>query len=147
MEEISKLKEKEFKDAFDLYDNDKDGNITIKELNLVLKCLCPDFISTEYEIFKDSDPNGIGKLNFDDFIELMSGKLRETDTEEEIINAFKVFDKSGNGLISGADLRHIMTTLGDKLSEEEVDEIIREAEINGDGYILYEEFVRSIMSK
>ena len=83
----------------------------------------------------------------DDFIELMSGKLRETDTEEEIINAFKVFDKSGNGLISGADLRHIMTTLGDKLSEEEVDEIIREAEINGDGYILYEEFVRSIMSK
>ena len=52
-------------------------------------------------------------------------KMKDTDTEEELIEAFKVFDRDGNGLISAAELRHVMTNLGEKLTEEEVDEMIR----------------------
>jgi calmodulin len=47
--------------------------------------------------------------------------MKDTDTEEELIEAFKVFDRDGNGLISAAELRHVMTNLGEKLTDEEVD--------------------------
>ena len=63
-------------------------------------------------------------------------------TEEELIEAFKVFDRDGNGFISAAELRHVMTNLGEKLTDEEVDEMIREADVDGDGQINYEEFVK-----
>lgn len=69
---------------------------------------------------------------------MMSKKMKETDTEEEIKEAFKVFDRDGNGFISAAELRHVMTNLGEKLSDEEVDEMVREADIDGDGQINYE---------
>ena len=55
--------------------------------------------------------------------------------------------QDGNGFISAAELRHIMTNLGEKLTDEEVDEMLREADIDGDGQINYEEFVKMMMSK
>lgn len=58
-----------------------------------------------------------------------------------------MFDRDGNGLISAAELRHVMTNLGEKLTDDEVDEMIREADIDGDGHINYEEFVRMMVSK
>ena len=78
----------------------------------------------------------------DPLIQMMARKMRDTDSEEEIREAFKVFDKDGNGYISAAELRHVMTNLGEKLSEQEVDEMIREADVDGDGQINYEEFVK-----
>ena len=56
--------------------------------------------------------------------------------------AFKVFDKDGNGFISAAELRHVMTNLGEKLTEDEVDEMIKEADFDGDGQVNYDEFVK-----
>ena len=67
--------------------------------------------------------------------------MKDTDTEEELIEAFKVFDRDGNGLISAAELRHVMTNLGEKLTDEEVDEIIRAADADCDGHMNHEEFV------
>jgi len=61
---------------------------------------------------------------------------------------FKVFDKYGNGFISAAELRDgLMTNLGEKVTDEEVDEMIREADIDGDGQINYEDFVKMMMAK
>merc|ERR1712178_151444 len=57
---------------------------------------------------------------------------KDTDTEEELIEAFKVFERDGNGFISAAELRHVMSNLGEKLSDEEVDEMIREAVTDSD---------------
>jgi calmodulin len=71
--------------------------------------------------------------------------MKDTDSQEEIEEAFKVFDKDGNGYISAAELRHVMTSLGEKLSEEEVDEMIREADVDGDGQINYQEFVKMMV--
>ena len=70
---------------------------------------------------------------------MMVKKMKEGgDSDEEIREYFRVFDKDGNGFISAAELRHVMTTLGEKLTDEEVDEMIREADINGDGQVNYE---------
>ena len=68
--------------------------------------------------------------------------MRDTDSEEEIRQAFKVFDKDGNGYISAAELRHVMATLGEKLTDYEVDQMIREADVDGDGQLSYEEFAK-----
>lgn len=82
---------------------------------------------------------------------MMARKMKDTDSEEEIREAFRVFDKDGNGFISAAELRHVMTNLGEKLTDEEVDEMIREADIDGDGQVNYEgkhiHLVRSIASQ
>ena len=51
----------------------------------------------------------------------------------------EVFDRDGNGFISAAELRHVIANLGEKLTDEEVDEMIREADVDGDGQINYEE--------
>ena len=93
------------------------------------------------------DADGSGTIDFPEFLTMMARKMKDTDSEEEILEAFKVFDKDGNGFISAAELRHIMTNLGEKLTDEEVDEMIREADIDGDGQINYEEFVKMMMSK
>ena len=63
----------------------------------------------------------------------------------EILAAFKVFDKDGNGFISAEELRHVMTDLDQTITDEEVDEMIREADIDGDGQINYEEFAKMMM--
>lgn len=77
---------------------------------------------------------------------MMSSKMAETNLEEDIFEAFKVFDKDGNGLISARELKHVMANLGEALSEDEVDAMITEADTDGDGSINYAEFF-SMMSK
>src|SRR5437588_7588003 len=66
---------------------------------------------------------------------MMARKMKDTDSEEEIREAFKVFDRDNNGFISAAELRHVMTSIGEKLTDEEVAEMIREADQDGDGKI------------
>ncbi|OXB70849.1 UNVERIFIED_CONTAM: hypothetical protein H355_013662 [Colinus virginianus] len=100
------------------------------------------------EAFSLFDRDGDGRtIDFPEFLTLMARKMKDTDTEEELIEAFKVFDRDGNGFISAAELRHVMTNLGEKLTDEEVDEMIREADVDGDGQINYEEFVKMMMAK
>ena len=70
-----------------------------------------------------------------EFLTMMARKMKDTDSEEEIREAFKVFDRDNNGFISAAELRHVMTSIGEKLSDDEVDEMIREADQDGDGRI------------
>lgn len=138
----------EFKEAFSLFDKDGDGTITTKELGTVMRSLGQNPTEAELaDMIHEVDADQSGTIDFSEFLTLMAKKMKETDTEEELIEAFKVFDRDGNGLISAAELRHVMTNLGEKLTDEEVDEMIREADVDGDGYINYEEFVRMMMAK
>ena len=81
---------------------------------------------------------GNGEIDFEEFLQMMSKKITTNDTEEEIRDAFRIFDKDGNGLISAHELRQIMMNLGEKVTDEELDEMMREADLNGDGQIDYE---------
>ena len=98
-------------------------------------------------MIKEVDLNSDGKIELDEFITLMSRNSPDTQTEDEVINAFRVFDKEGNGLIATGELKHIMMTIGDKMTEAEADEMIHEADIDDDGVINYEEFVRMMMAR
>lgn len=78
---------------------------------------------------------------------MMARKMKDTDSEEEKKEAFRVFDKDGNGFISAAELRHVMTNLGEKMTDKDVEEMIAEADINADGMVNYEEFIKMMMTK
>merc|ERR1719217_1657590 len=137
----------EFKEAFALFDKDGDGTITTKELGTVMRSLGQNPTEAElHDMINEVDADGNGTIDFTEFLSLMARKMKDTDMEEELREAFKVFDKDNNGFISAAEPRHVMTNLGEKLTDEEVDEMIREADIDGDGIIDYKEFTKIILN-
>lgn len=77
-------------------------------------------------------------VNFNEFMEMVRNGIELEEKESEVVEAFRVFDREGNGFINAAEIRRVMTNLGDKLNDEEVDEMIREADLDGDGQVNYE---------
>jgi len=75
---------------------------------------------------------------------MMSDKMNTVNDEDMIRMAFRVLDKDGSGTISAKSFTHLMTHIGDKLSNEEVEEMINEADKDGDGVLNYEEFVKML---
>jgi len=136
----------EFKEAFNLYDKDGDGTITTSELGTVMRSLGQNPSEAELQdIINEVDVDGNGIIDFTEFLEMMAKKGNHTNSEDELIEAFKVFDKDGNGFITSRELKHVMTNLGEKLTIEEAEEMINEADLDGDGQINYEEFVKMMM--
>lgn len=84
-------------------------------------------------------PAGNGNIDFPEFLTMMQKKLSSrSDSEEEVREAFKVFDKDCNGFISASDLKQVMNNLGEKLTDEDINEMIKEADHDGDGQVNYE---------
>ncbi|MBA0863258.1 hypothetical protein Goshw_018714 [Gossypium schwendimanii] len=138
----------EFKEAFSLFDKDGDGCITTKELGTVMRSLGQNPTEAELQgMINEVDADQNGTIDFPEFLNLIARKMKDTDSEEELKEAFKVFDKDQNGFISAAELRLVMTNLGEILTDEEVDEMIHEADTDGDGQVNYEEFVRMMVAK
>ena len=147
MENISDSTLLEYKEAFGLFDRDGDGEIGASELGNVMRALGQTPTQTELNtIISDFDTSGSESIDFSEFMTLMTqqektGRL----TEQDLIDAFVVFDSDRNGHISVNDIRHIMTCLGDKLTDSEFEEMMTEVDPDGDGMIDYEHFSNVIM--
>lgn len=98
------------------------------------------------KMIAEVDKESLGKVSFDDFLNLMSIKMAEKDSKEEIMKAFRLFDDDETGKISFKNLQRVAKELGENLTEEELQEMIDEADRDGDGEINQEEFLR-IMKK
>ena len=81
--------------------------------------------------------SGNGNIDFDEFVTMMMSKPRPISEEEVISEAFHRFDLNGDGVLSREELRQAMISMGEGMSEEEIDEMIREADENRDGVIDY----------
>ncbi|CAL9145723.1 calmodulin-like protein 11 [Musa acuminata AAA Group] len=137
----------EFQEAFCLFDKDGDGCITIDELATAIGSLGQNPTEEELkDMIMEVDINGNGTIEFTEFLNLMARKMKETDAEEELREAFKVFDKDQNGYISASELRNVMINLGEKITDEEVLQMIKEADTDGDGQVNFEEFSRMMMA-
>lgn len=143
MNSINDDKKKEYKEVFEMFDRDKNGLVNIKELGNILRSLGHELSEQDVVDINDRDK----KYQFEDLLNVMSRISKESDIEDELTEAFKIFDKEGNGFIPSSEFKHIMLTLGERLSEEEVDEMIKEADYRGDGYISYKEFVKVLLSR
>lgn len=98
------------------------------------------------EMINEVDLDHNGYIDFDEFVILMNRRNKEADIEEDVINAFQVFESDKKGFISITDLRHIMATLGSKEENDRINEFLLEEDEDGDGYIDYEDFIRKMMS-
>ena len=94
---------------------------------------------------KEIDADGNGEIDFPEFLTMMLRKMNEGNPEAELREVFSVFDKSGTGTVTANDLRAAMSLVGEKLTREEVDDVIRLADTSGDGKIDYDEFIRFIL--
>ena len=131
-----------FKEAFSLFDEYGDGKITAKELGIVMQSLGQKPTKAELqEMIDEVDADDDGAIDFTEFLSMMACKMKSTDDEEKIKETFRVFDEDGNGNISAAELQHLMVSLGEKLSDEQINEMIIEADTDSDGQINYKEFV------
>ena len=82
---------------------------------------------------------GNGTIGFPEFSNLMVKKEKDPEKEkDEMLEAFKTFDRDGNGFINKAELRYVMVNIGEKLTDHEVEEMMREADMDGDGQLNYE---------
>jgi calmodulin len=124
----------EFKDAFGLFDKDKDGSISVNELGMVMRALGQHPTEQSLrQMIGEVDADGSGTIDFAEFLMIMSRKNKAQESKSEVLEAFKVFDKDGSGKISKDELRKIMADLGEKLSEGELNQMMSDADTNGDG--------------
>lgn len=134
-----------FKEAFGLFDKSGTGVISARELGNLMKSLGQTPTEAELrDLVNEIDINGDGEIDFEEFVTLMARQVTEHDAEDELREAFKIFDSNEDGFISALELKTVMTNLGEKLTDEEIDDMIREADFDKDGVINYDEFVYMI---
>ncbi|NXI72602.1 CABP2 protein, partial [Anseranas semipalmata] len=150
-EEIEELKQ-----AFREFDKDRDGYISYKDLGECMRTM--GYMPTEMELIELSQQITGGKVDFDDFVELMGPKMLAETADMIGIKegggarrggcrgavgdppgARWQFDTNGDGQISVAELREAMRKLlGQQLNYREVDEILKDVDLNGDGLVDFE---------
>ena len=148
MENLTEEKKAELKKLFNYFDQDNIGYITTKEMINKIKSIGDSSIedSEVQDLIKDLDSDGNGRVELSEFMNLMYQKMKETDTEEELSEAFKGFKRNQNSeCINPNEIKHVLLALGEKVTDEEIEEMLKEADIDGDGLINYEEFARLII--
>ncbi|XP_069114920.1 calmodulin-like [Argopecten irradians] len=130
------------REAFRMFDPEDNGTVRPERLEALMQVLGLNPTKEEVnDLLKDMDIDGDGMLNFNDFSIRMKTVMADTDVEAELRTAFKVFDKDESGKISFEELKSALTSIGEKLTDDEVKEMLREADSNGDGEIDFQEFV------
>uniref|UniRef100_A0A8C9RM88 Centrin, EF-hand protein, 2 n=1 Tax=Scleropages formosus TaxID=113540 RepID=A0A8C9RM88_SCLFO len=119
--ELTEELRQEIREAFELFDTDGSGYIDVKELKVAMRAL--GFEPKKEEIKRmigEVDKEGTGKIDFNDFLTVMTQKMAEKDSKEEILKAFRLFDDDETGKISFRNLKRVAKELGENLTDEEL---------------------------
>ncbi|XP_054616570.1 calcium-binding protein 5b [Dunckerocampus dactyliophorus] len=143
----------ELREAFVEFDKDKDGFISCKDLGNLMRTM--GYMPTEMELIELSqniNMNLGGRVDFEDFLELMTPKLLAETAGmiglKELKDAFREFDIDGDGSITSDELKHaMMKLLGEQTSKKEIEAVVKEVDGNGDGTVDFEEFVKMMSQK
>lgn len=149
--ELSRDEIEEIRDVFELYDfwDGRDGEVDAFKTGHMLYCLG---MNPTLETVRKN--GGTGKLGekaykFEEFLPIYSAvhKEKDTGTFADFNEAFKTFDREGQGFISAAEMRHVLTCLGEKLTDTDVDDIIKATDTREDleGNVKYEDFIQKVL--
>lgn len=148
---LSKGEIEDIKEVFDLFDfwDGRDGEVDAFKVGDVMRCLGMN--PTIELVLKHGGTKKLGEkqYKFEEFLPIYNEMLKEKDTGTfaDFNEAFKTFDREGQGSMSAAELRHILTSLGERLEDEDVDNILKFTETHEDidGNIKYAEFIKAIL--
>ncbi|KAK0526273.1 Calcium-binding component of the spindle pole body (SPB) half-bridge [Tilletia horrida] len=144
--EITEEQRQEIKEAFELFDTDKDGAIGYHELKVAMRALGFDLKKAEVlKILKDNDRSGQGFIEWEDFNRIMTERIAARDPVDEIRRAFALFDDDGTGKISLRNLKRVAKELGENLDDDELQAMIDEFDLDQDGEISEQEFIQIMM--
>jgi len=134
--------------VFDLYDSDGDGKVTPIEFQLIVRTLGYRPSNAEIDKLLNTSTH-IKNHDAISFLEMQSllPTLQKDSNEKELYDAFKVFDRDDNGLISIGELQQIFTTLGEPIDTSELNQIINQLKPDDTGKIPYADFIKLIASK
>jgi centrin-1 len=134
----------EIKEAFNLFDTDGKGSIDVRELKAGFRALGFQVKKAEIrQMFIDMDKDlSSASVTYDEFVEMVTPRMLNRDAREEIMKVFALFDDDNTGGISYKNLKRVATELGENLTDEELQEMVDEADRDGDGVINEEEFYR-----
>uniref|UniRef100_A0A8C3TGN8 Calcium binding protein 4 n=1 Tax=Chelydra serpentina TaxID=8475 RepID=A0A8C3TGN8_CHESE len=143
----------ELLDAFKEFDTDQDGFVSYKDLGACMRTM--GYMPTEMELIEISQHIKMrmgGRVDFEDFVEMMGPKLREETAHmvgvRELKIAFRELDRNGDGEISSMELKDaLLALLGEQVPLPEVEEILRDVDLNGDGHVDFDEFVMMLSSR
>jgi len=145
MEEIPKEQMLLLKNAFDAFDQEKNGFIDAAMVGTILSMLGHQLDDKMLaDIIAEVDDDGSGQIEFAEFCTLAARFLVEEDAEamqQELKEAFRLYDKEGNGYITTAVLREILKELDDKITNEDLDMMIEEIDSDGSGTVDFDEFM------
>ena len=127
---------------------DGGGSIDSKELKDLMASVGQNPTDDELaEMIRIADADGTGDIDFAEFVTLMAHKMADEKSEATLKAAFSVFDTSGDGFISAEEMRRIMINVGEPVTLDDVEQVIRKVDIDGDGVINYEEFTKVIIEE
>lgn len=147
---LTKEEEREFREIFNLVDRDKGGSISKNELAQLMDTLSINASQQEIDLMiGEIDRNNDGELQFEEFVAVMSRKVQATYSAEEVKAAFKVFEgNSPPGFIKIDDLERALTVYGsDRLTPEQVADLIAQIETNQNGMFDYNAYVNLMMQE
>merc|ERR1712205_72023 len=129
----------EIREAFSLFDADASGMIDVRELKVAIRALGFEVKNEELKkMVTDVDNDGNGTIEFVEFLQMMTGKMGEKDSREDIEKVFKLFDDNTNK-ISFRNLARVAEELGENIDDEELQDMINQADRDGDGEINIDE--------
>ncbi|CAF1178225.1 unnamed protein product [Rotaria sordida] len=140
---LTNAQRQELKDAFDMFDSDKSGKISEKELGNVLKAL--NIKANDSDLKKmvtKMDSNKSGEIEFDEFCRVMAATFFKQHSKDELHAAFRQFDQDGSGYIQASELENIMTKMGKRFNKTQIDAMVQSLDTSGDGKISFDEFVQ-----
>jgi len=124
------------------------GTIDAKELKAAMRALGFQVKNEEVkEMIAQVDKDDSGTIDFNEFVAMMTGKMGDRDSREEIMKVFELFDDDNTGKISFKNLKRVATELGESLTDDEMREMIEEADRDKDGFVNPEEFYRIMKKK
>ena len=131
----------EFKDAYMLIVKQKEKAINSANLGQMMRVLgmSPSDVELK-DMINEVDADGSGDIDFPEFLSMMARRKRKDDMMIEIDETFRLFDKDKDGLISSRELKNMMIEMGEDISDDEIQEIMAEADQSGSGYINIEDF-------